>query len=56
MRAALTDPAWQVRTSAVEYIGALGDAGHLPLLRARLADRHIAVRDAAQTALARIPS
>jgi beta-lactamase regulating signal transducer with metallopeptidase domain len=56
MRAALADPAWQVRTSAVEYIGALRDPVHLPLLRARLADRHPLVRDAAQTALARMPS
>jgi bla regulator protein BlaR1 len=56
MRAAMDDPAWQVRTSAVEYFGGLRSAEHLPLLRARLADRHPAVRGAAQDALDRDPS
>ena len=49
---ALTDPAWQVRREAVEYVAAIGEsARHRVELRARLNDRHIAVRDAASRAL-----
>jgi HEAT repeat protein len=47
----LSDPAWQVRASAVSYLGALRDSALVDTLRSRLSDRHIAVRVAAQDAL-----
>jgi beta-lactamase regulating signal transducer with metallopeptidase domain len=51
MREALDDPAWQVRMEAVEFLAAVGGPELEPLLRARLTDRHVAVRRAAQRAL-----
>ena len=51
MREALGDPAWQVRVEAVDFLAAVGGAEVESLLRPRLADRHIAVRRAAQRAL-----
>ena len=51
MTAALVDPAWQVRLEAVAYVAALGGPLVTERLRARLDDRHVAVRLAAQRAL-----
>jgi hypothetical protein len=51
MTRAASDEAWQVRSSAVGYLGRLGGAANLAVVRAHLADRHIAVRMAAETAL-----
>ncbi|HVG43927.1 MAG TPA: M56 family metallopeptidase [Longimicrobium sp.] len=51
MTRAADDEAWQVRVSAVAYLGRLGGAANLALVRAHLADRHIAVRLAAEKAL-----
>jgi beta-lactamase regulating signal transducer with metallopeptidase domain len=51
MEIALTDPAWQVRIEAVEYFAGLGGSGLADRLGPRLADRHIAVRLAAERAL-----
>ena len=51
MNAALTDPAWQVRVEAVEYFAQLRDPGLAERLRPRRADRHVAVRQAAEHAL-----
>ena len=48
---ALGDEAWQVRSAAVSYLGALNEPALTPLIRARLSDRHVAVRMAAQRAL-----
>jgi HEAT repeat protein len=45
------DEAWQVRMSAVAYLGRLGGDANLALVRAHLADRHVAVRLAAEKAL-----
>jgi beta-lactamase regulating signal transducer with metallopeptidase domain len=53
MMSLLLDPAWQVRTSVVTYLGRQRDRSLLPVLRARLGDRHVMVRDAAARALAR---
>jgi beta-lactamase regulating signal transducer with metallopeptidase domain len=52
MSAALHDPAWQVRLEAVKYFSVLGGPTLAGRLRARLDDRHIAVRFAAEQALA----
>src|SRR5436190_1595330 len=51
MSAALTDPAWQVRVEAVEYFGALGRSVDAERVEPLLADRHPAVRLAAEQAL-----
>ena len=51
MTATLSDPAWQVRSEAVRYLGALPDTTYRSLIRARLEDRHVAVRRAAAAAL-----
>jgi HEAT repeat protein len=51
MTRAADDEAWQVRVSAVAWLGRLGGPANLALVRAHLADRHIAVRLAAETAL-----
>lgn len=50
MYAALSDPAWQVRLAAVEFFTAINDPNLESILRPRLDDRHIAVRDAASRA------
>ncbi len=47
----LQDPAWQVRSSTVNYVGELRDAALLPLIRARMSDRHVMVRIAAERVL-----
>jgi hypothetical protein len=52
MRAALTDPAWQVRMEAVGYFATLAGPEMRGLLTPRLADRHVAVRHAAEAAFA----
>ncbi|HEX8171373.1 MAG TPA: M56 family metallopeptidase [Thermoanaerobaculia bacterium] len=49
MRRALSDDAWQVRSSAVRYFGK--QPGARPIIEAMRADRHIAVRNAADEAL-----
>jgi hypothetical protein len=51
MDAALTDPAWQVRVSAVEYHARLTPFTPSDRLRDRLTDRHLAVRSAAERIL-----
>ena len=51
MLRALEDDAWQVRSAAVSYLGALRDTALTPIIRARLSDRHIAVRMVAERAL-----
>ena len=51
MRDALTDRAWQVRMVAVEYVAAVGGPDARDLIRARLDDRHVAVRNAAERAI-----
>ena len=51
MRDALTDAAWQVRSEAVEYVAVVGGRDARDLVRARLGDRHVAVRLAAERAL-----
>ena len=51
MTAALVDPAWQVRVEAVEYFGAVGGPARAERIEPRLADRHVAVRVAAERAL-----
>jgi beta-lactamase regulating signal transducer with metallopeptidase domain len=51
MNTALGDPAWQVRVEAVEYFAALGGRTLFARLSPRLADRHVAVRHAAERAL-----
>jgi len=45
------DEAWQVRYAVVHFIGTLHSAKYQPLLQAALADRHIAVRQAASEAI-----
>ncbi|MFN2567306.1 MAG: M56 family metallopeptidase [Gemmatimonadaceae bacterium] len=52
MTAALTDDAWQVRVEAVKYFAALGGRAHAAHIRPRLNDRHVAVRLAAERAIA----
>jgi HEAT repeat protein len=52
MDRALTDPAWQVRSQAVRYIVSSGSPGLVEKLTPLLSDRHIAVRLAAEQALA----
>jgi hypothetical protein len=52
MDRALTDPAWQVRSQAVRYIASSGSPGLVEKLTPLLSDRHIAVRLAAEQALA----
>lgn len=52
MNAALNDPAWQVRLEAVQYVSALGGPMLSRKLRPLLDDRHVAVRLAAEAALA----
>jgi beta-lactamase regulating signal transducer with metallopeptidase domain len=44
MARAAGDEAWQVRASAVAYLGRLGGEANLALVRAHLADHHVAVR------------
>ena len=51
MAVALTDPAWQVRVEAVGYFAQLGGPQLVRRLTPRLRDRHVAVRQAAETAL-----
>ena len=51
MAAALTDPAWQVRMEAVEYVAAMAGPRMRDRLVPLLADRHVAVRHAAERAL-----
>ena len=45
------DSAWQVRIEVPGYLGALGDPRYRPILETMTADRHIAVRSAAEEAL-----
>jgi hypothetical protein len=45
------DEAWQVRVSAVAFLGRVGGDANRAIVRAHLADRHIAVRLAAEQAL-----
>lgn len=52
MDRALSDPAWQVRSQAVRYIATSGDPEVVEKLKPLLTDRHIAVRLAAEQALA----
>lgn len=57
--ALLKDPDFEVRIAVLEEVGALGpslqkDAGTLRLLRQRLSDPHVKVREAAAAALKRI--
>jgi HEAT repeat protein len=52
MTAALDDPAWQVRSTAVAYLGELGDVSALKHVRPLLADPHIVLRSAAAEAIA----
>ena len=52
MSRALSDPAWQVRVQAVEYFEQLEPPDLVQRLEPRLRDRHIAVRLAAEQALA----
>jgi beta-lactamase regulating signal transducer with metallopeptidase domain len=51
MTRAADDEAWQVRVSAVAYLARLGGDANRALVRAHLADRHVAVRLAAEKAL-----
>ena len=51
MARAIDDEAWQVRVTAVHFIGSLANAKYEPLLEAAQSDRHIAVRQAASAAL-----
>ena len=52
MHTALSDPAWQVRLQAVQYFAMTADKLTLATtVRPLLQDRHIAVRNAAQSAL-----
>ena len=51
MARAVGDEAWQVRLSAVDFIGALHSAKYQSLLQTALGDRHIAVRQAASEAI-----
>jgi beta-lactamase regulating signal transducer with metallopeptidase domain len=51
MARAADDEAWQVRVSAVAFLGRAGGEAHVAVVRAHLADRHIAVRLAAEKAL-----
>jgi len=51
MTLAAGDEAWQVRASAVAFLGRLGGDANVALVRAHLADRHVAVRLAAEAAL-----
>lgn len=53
MHRALTDPAWQVRVEAVHYFAMRGEPALSDRLTPRLADRHVAVRNAAARALHR---
>jgi HEAT repeat protein len=52
MSRALSDPAWQVRLEAVEYFEQLEPPDLVQRLEPRLRDRHVAVRLAAEQALA----
>jgi HEAT repeat protein len=52
MDRALADPAWQVRSQAVRYLATSGAPGVVERLKSLLSDRHIAVRLAAEQALA----
>jgi HEAT repeat protein len=51
MARAAGDEAWQVRVSAVAFLGRVGGEANRSIVRAHLADRHIAVRLAAEKAL-----
>ncbi|MFL5385258.1 MAG: M56 family metallopeptidase [Longimicrobiaceae bacterium] len=51
MARAAGDEAWQVRVSAVAFLGRVGGDANQAIVRAHLADRHIAVRLAAEKAL-----
>lgn len=51
MAGAVQDEAWQVRVSAVHFIGALHNPKYQLLLEAALTDRHVAVRGTASEAL-----
>ena len=51
MARAADDEAWQVRVSAVAFLGRLGGEVNRTIVRAHLADRHLAVRIAAEKAL-----
>lgn len=50
MATAIEDEAWQVRVSAVNFLGELHNPKYQPLLETALADRHVAVRQAAAEA------
>ena len=52
MATATGDEAWQVRVSAVHFLGELHNPKYQALLEAATADRHIVVRQAAAEALA----
>ena len=53
MAGAVQDEAWQVRVAAVHFIGMLHSPKYQSLLETALADRHIAVRQAAAEALSK---
>jgi hypothetical protein len=51
MLSARSDQAWQVRIEVAAYLGALHDPRYYPILKKMSADRHVAVRSAAEEAL-----
>jgi HEAT repeat protein len=52
MTAAVTDEAWQVRLSAVDYLARFDDVDARARVRAARRDSHVAVRQAAEQASA----
>jgi HEAT repeat protein len=55
MNVALGDEAWQVRLSAVHYFGDRREMKYRGVLETALRDHHILVRNAAESALRKLP-